>query len=465
MGGVTIPLAANGLKLPEQPDTLGQYGKAVALQGLLANQKYQQQEHQLQMQQQQLAIAKQKQQEGEQLTLQTLTPQHVVKDESGKVTGYDWNGLFTDAASKGVSLPTLNTLRTNVQAQEKEAQAMDQQTFDLQQKKLGAAFNAIEGVRGVQDPLLRKSAYLKGLATLRDSGQDISQFGSEPPDDAKLSEFESSLGMGAQILSSRESAAKLAQTQAATKASLAQAENAAKNKSDAQLAYEASGTGPEAEQARKAVEIRNRQMALGRASAGAVTLVVPQPDGSGKVVRVGPGSTVPEGSVTPADYSKTGKLTPATQTLLQTTDPVKQQVDQLITALTPYKDSGRMTFDRLKYALGEDSPEGSLASEISKLELTRVVAGARILKGSSRAYQALELAMKHAPNPMIDTPALMLQKLKNIQTNLNDIEADALKFGAKGQTVGDASRKLGGAESSVGIEVVRDSKGRIVGIK
>src|SRR5271166_414317 len=79
----------------------------------------------------------------------------------------------------------------------------------------------------------------------------------------------------------------------------------------------------------------------------------------------------------------TEQLTPAAQGILQTTSPVKDQVDQLIGELTPYQNGGRLTLDRLGYALGEDSPEGSLASDISKLSLDRVIAGARVLKGSS----------------------------------------------------------------------------------
>ncbi len=64
MGGVTIPLAANQLER-HQTDALGDYGKAVALQGLLANQKQQQILRPLEVQQQQAQVqaAQQAQQE------------------------------------------------------------------------------------------------------------------------------------------------------------------------------------------------------------------------------------------------------------------------------------------------------------------------------------------------------------------------------------------------------------------
>ncbi len=146
--------------------------------------------------------------------------------------------------------------------------------------------------------------------------------------------------------------------------------------------------------------------------------------------------------------AKADQLTPATQGILQSISPVKDQVDQLISALTPYEKGGRLTMDRLGYALGEDSPEGSLASEISKLSLDRVIAGARVLKGSSRAYQALEISMQHAPNPWIDKPALMLQKLRTIRQNLDDVEQDAVKYGVKGQTATQAQQQLHGGNAA-----------------
>jgi hypothetical protein len=129
--------------------------------------------------------------------------------------------------------------------------------------------------------------------------------------------------------------------------------------------------------------------------------------------------------------AKDSSLSPKAQQVLMETEPTLQQVDQLIAKLEPLKDdnTSRLTLPRIGYALGHASPEGSLADEISKLELDRVVAGARVLKGSSRAYQALELAMKHAPNSWVDTPKLMYNKLTNIRQNLADVENDAKSLG------------------------------------
>jgi hypothetical protein len=129
--------------------------------------------------------------------------------------------------------------------------------------------------------------------------------------------------------------------------------------------------------------------------------------------------------------AKDTSLSPKAQQVLMETEPTLQQVDQLIAKLEPMRNdnSSRLTLSRIGYALGHASPEGSLADDISKLELDRVVAGARVLKGSSRAYQALELAMKHAPNSWVDTPQLMYNKLTNIRQNLSDVENDAKNLG------------------------------------
>lgn len=149
-----------------------------------------------------------------------------------------------------------------------------------------------------------------------------------------------------------------------------------------------------------------------------------------------------------AQQNKPDQITPAAQTILQQTEPVKAQVEQLIQALAPYNNpnAGRLTMDRLKYALGEPSAPGELADQISKLELNRIISGARILKGSSRAYQALERAMVHAPNPWVDKPQLMYQKLQTILQNLNDVEKDAIAYGKKGQTAEDAQHHLSGGK-------------------
>jgi hypothetical protein len=151
---------------------------------------------------------------------------------------------------------------------------------------------------------------------------------------------------------------------------------------------------------------------------------------------------------------KDSALTPAATSIIMNTEPTLQQVDQLLAELEPMKNDNksRLTMDRIGYAMGNASPKGTLAADISKIELDRVVAGARVLKGSSRAYQALELAMKHAPNSWVDTPNLMYDKLTNIRQNLADVIEDAKKYGGKNvpADVNTGTEKTGGKVAKEG---------------
>jgi hypothetical protein len=143
----------------------------------------------------------------------------------------------------------------------------------------------------------------------------------------------------------------------------------------------------------------------------------------------------PDGSVIPGGQ-QFARLSPASQTIIQQTNPVRQQLIELRDRIDSLKlgdnnQSGYLLPARVKYGLGQASDEGSLGEDISKIELSRVVGGARILKGASRAYQALTLAMQHMPNSYIDSPKLMKQKINNVIDNLDGIMQDAVKYGNK----------------------------------
>lgn len=125
----------------------------------------------------------------------------------------------------------------------------------------------------------------------------------------------------------------------------------------------------------------------------------------------------------------------AQQTVVTAQDRL-QQVNSLMQRLEPLKDNnqaGYLAMDRLGYAMGFASDKGELGSEISNIELQRVVNAATILKGSSRAYAALTQAMIHTPNAFTDSPKLMYQKLQTIQKNLTDMQQDAINYGQKNQ--------------------------------
>ncbi len=120
-----------------------------------------------------------------------------------------------------------------------------------------------------------------------------------------------------------------------------------------------------------------------------------------------------------------------TQDRLQQVQRLKQKIEDL--KLQDNNQPGFLATSRLGYAMGMTSDEGSLAAEISNIELQRVVNAATILKGSSRAYAALSQAMVHTPNAWVDSPKLMYQKLGTIESNLNDMQRDAIQYGQKNE--------------------------------
>ncbi len=142
----------------------------------------------------------------------------------------------------------------------------------------------------------------------------------------------------------------------------------------------------------------------------------------------------------------TGILNAQAQKVITTTQPVLDQVDRLLgdidrLNLGDNNDSGYLFGSRLKYSLGKASPEGTLANDIAGLSLGSVVEAASALQGSSRSIVALKKALVHTPNPWVDSPKLIKEKLSTIKERLHDVVADANEFGRKRQpsTAGPAS--------------------------
>ena len=142
----------------------------------------------------------------------------------------------------------------------------------------------------------------------------------------------------------------------------------------------------------------------------------------------------------------TGVLNPQAQKVITTTQPVLDQVDRLLgdidrLNLGDNNTSGYLFSSRLKYSFGKASPEGSLANDIAGLSLGSVVEAASALQGSSRSMQALKKALVHTPNPWVDSPKLIKEKLSTIKDRLSDIVQDANQYGRKRQpsTAGPAS--------------------------
>jgi hypothetical protein len=132
----------------------------------------------------------------------------------------------------------------------------------------------------------------------------------------------------------------------------------------------------------------------------------------------------------------TGVLSGPAQNVLMKTQPVLDQVDRLLGDIDRLKlannnDRMYLTGAYLAYRTGKASPEGSLANDIAGLSLGSVVEAASALQGSSRSIQALQKAIVHTPDPRVDSPALIREKLKTIKERLEDIVKDANTYGRK----------------------------------
>jgi hypothetical protein len=134
-------------------------------------------------------------------------------------------------------------------------------------------------------------------------------------------------------------------------------------------------------------------------------------------------------------------LIPEAQKTIIQASPVMDQIDGLLKDIDDLKLGGNNTSGfllpaRAEYALGHASPEGSLGKDIAGLSLGSVVEAASVLKGTSRSVLALKKALEHTPNPWVDSPKLMKEKLETIKTRLKDVMDDAYKYGKKGAAVG-----------------------------
>lgn len=189
MGSFTPSAALEANQVRPQPSLVDTYAKIQDILGA-------QQERQLrgvQLAQGQLSLQ-------DQQTLRAIAPQHVTKDSSGNVTGFDTEGLLQDAAAKGVNPQTINQMRLQyADSVSKMAQA-NEATRNNELAKNKAAYEALESVRSVQDPAARQQAYRQAIPNLQKLGVDTSQYPQQVPDDSGLNTFEAHLGMHAQSL-------------------------------------------------------------------------------------------------------------------------------------------------------------------------------------------------------------------------------------------------------------------------
>lgn len=210
----SIPLPALAIN-QEHTSPIDTYVKAMQL-------RHMQQQQQLmpgQMEAQKLentAHAQENEQRSLQLkdmqTLRDLGPKYVQKDESGNVTGFDFNGLANEATGKGVNPATVQALQLQHSQTVKSLAEADAATRGNELAKNKASYEALESVRSVSDPAQREAAYQSAIPNLQKLGINTSQFPKQVPDDATLKSFEAGLGMHAQMLSDAKTVAETNQS-------------------------------------------------------------------------------------------------------------------------------------------------------------------------------------------------------------------------------------------------------------
>lgn len=161
------------------------------------------------------------------------------------------------------------------------------------------------------------------------------------------------------------------------------------------------------------------------------SLKVRPPSGGGKLSPAG----VQDQTGVPAYPGRSlgrAKLSPTAQKTLSLVNPAIEQTEDLMgrirqMGLDKNNTPGYLTMARAKYGLGIASPEGSLGSEIANLSLASIKDATAALQGGSRALMALSRALEHTPNPWVDSPAMLMEKLTNIDKAMRSMQDDALR--------------------------------------
>lgn len=160
---------------------------------------------QLQQQQQQIEATGQENQMRalqlqDQQKLRDLSPKFVKKDDSGNVTGYDFDGFVKGAQAAGISPQTINQLQLQKAETTEKLAGADAATRNNEAAKNKASYDLLEGIRGIQDPQQRQAAYVQGAQNLGKMGVDTSKFPAQVPTNDQLDSIEASLGVHAQII-------------------------------------------------------------------------------------------------------------------------------------------------------------------------------------------------------------------------------------------------------------------------
>lgn len=188
-----IPLMVQQQHPFENP--LDQYARVLAIKNQATQSNLQQQAAESNA----IALKQQQQQFQDQQTLRQLAPQFSGKDKDGNGT-YDLEGLASAAEAKGVSPALTNQIRQQHYAHVEAAAKAGTAQLDLEQKHNQKRYQIIEGIKAIDDPQERETAYQQGLNSLATDGADVSHLPKNAPDNKALEAYESQLGMHSQIL-------------------------------------------------------------------------------------------------------------------------------------------------------------------------------------------------------------------------------------------------------------------------
>src|ERR1700684_333670 len=209
MGGINSAIPLMG-QAPQLNDPLAEYQKSLQIKSLIGQQQLQQQQSQAaatEQQQRELQLKQAQQQDQDMQLIRETAPKYVSKgpDGTGRI---DYDGLTNDLASRGVNPMMLQKMQMDHYQMVDAASKAGESQLANQTAHNKAAYEVLEGIKGVTDPDQRASAYSMGLNKLKVLGMDTSSLPATPPDDKALESYETQLGMHGQILADAATAAK-----------------------------------------------------------------------------------------------------------------------------------------------------------------------------------------------------------------------------------------------------------------
>jgi hypothetical protein len=148
------------------------------------------------------------------------------------------------------------------------------------------------------------------------------------------------------------------------------------------------------------------------------------------------------------------KVTQLVEPVIAQTDRIMDQIKKL--GLDNNNQAGYLLRQRAEYMAGRAAPAGTLGASIADLSLGSVLEATSALSGSSRSYNALKKALEHTPNPWVDSPQLMYQKLTEIRQRLADMDEEARTGGMR------ALGTTGGAQASPAAPSAAPRAGEVV---